>query len=219
MSGAQAVRSDILGDESRRAPGRPRDPKIDTVVLQAAAEVYSENGWSGFYFDAVARRAGVSKSAIYRRWPSREDLLIDAVNSVDLRSILDEQPTLRDALSWLVRHQLSWWSETGRRAYAWLAMDRGTHPALAELYDTRVITPLREGVAGVVSRAVAAGEIPAGDSEVLLVECLSGAVFNRMNAISPDARRRLLNDPDRYVTQLVDFLMAGAGSPRSTADR
>jgi AcrR family transcriptional regulator len=196
--------------EPRRPPGRPRDPKIDAAVLRAAADVYSENGWSGFYFEAVARRAGVGKSAIYRRWGSREELLIDAISSGDLQASLTEQPTLRDALTWLARHQLGWWSENGRRSYGWLSADRSSRPALQQIHNSRVITPLLEGMRHVVKGAIASGEIPAGVSEIVLVECLSGAVNNRMNALSPPDRRRLLDSPDRYLTELVEFLMAGA---------
>ena len=47
-------------------------------MVAAALAVYAEAGWSGFSFDAVARRAGVGKAPLYLRWASKEDLLLAA---------------------------------------------------------------------------------------------------------------------------------------------
>jgi AcrR family transcriptional regulator len=54
--------------------GRPADPDIEGRVLAAALTVYGEVGWAGFTLDRVARRAPVGKAALYRRWPTKEDL-------------------------------------------------------------------------------------------------------------------------------------------------
>jgi AcrR family transcriptional regulator len=202
-----------------RPPGRPRNPEIDLRVRDAAKTVYAEVGWADFSFDLVARRAGVGRSAIYRRWASREDLLIDAVSTLDVRPFLREQPSLRAAVEWLVRHELTTWSLVTFRAYNQLAIDRGSHPILSRLYTDRVVTPLIDGLREVVSRAVAAGEVPDGVSAVLLIECLVGAVSARMYATDTHQNEtpalRSLKNPDRYVGQLVAFLMAGVAASAS----
>ena len=59
--------------------GRPADPGIERRVLAAALTVYGEVGWAGFTLDRVARRAPVGKAALYRRWPTKEDLLLAAL--------------------------------------------------------------------------------------------------------------------------------------------
>ena len=59
--------------------GRPADPGIEQRVLAAALTVYGEVGWAGFTLDRVARRAPVGKAALYRRWPSKEHLLLAAL--------------------------------------------------------------------------------------------------------------------------------------------
>ena len=53
------------------ARGRPRDAQIDAAVLQATAEALDRAGYRGVVIEEVARQAGVSKTALYRRWPSR----------------------------------------------------------------------------------------------------------------------------------------------------
>jgi AcrR family transcriptional regulator len=59
--------------------GRPRDPQIDTAVLDAATAVLGRSGYGGLTFEAVARAAGTTKPAIYRRWPSRQRLVLAAL--------------------------------------------------------------------------------------------------------------------------------------------
>jgi AcrR family transcriptional regulator len=59
--------------------GRPRDPKIDAAVLEATLALLDESGYGRLTLDAVARRAGTSKPAIYRRWHGRQRLVLDAL--------------------------------------------------------------------------------------------------------------------------------------------
>lgn len=62
--------------------GRPRDPRIDAAILQAAAELVVEVGYSNLSLAAVAERAGTTKTALYRRWPSKAELVHEAAFSV-----------------------------------------------------------------------------------------------------------------------------------------
>ena len=61
------------------AAGRPRDRQIDVAVLDAATAVLHRSGYGGLTFEAVAREAGTTKPAIYRRWPSRQRLVLAAL--------------------------------------------------------------------------------------------------------------------------------------------
>lgn len=62
--------------------GRPRDPRIDAAILKAAAELVVEVGYSNLSLAAVAERAGTTKTALYRRWPSKAELVHEAAFSV-----------------------------------------------------------------------------------------------------------------------------------------
>jgi AcrR family transcriptional regulator len=68
--------------ESKGRTGRPRDGSIRRKVIDAAIECYEELGWSGFNFESVSARAKVGRPALYRRWSSREELLIDAFREI-----------------------------------------------------------------------------------------------------------------------------------------
>jgi AcrR family transcriptional regulator len=59
--------------------GRPRDRDIDVAVLRSTLAVLDESGYGGLTLEAVARRAGTTKPAIYRRWPSRQQLVLFAL--------------------------------------------------------------------------------------------------------------------------------------------
>ena len=59
--------------------GRPRDRRIDRDVLEATLATLDEAGYSASTIDAVARRAGTTKPAIYRRWPTRQRLVLAAL--------------------------------------------------------------------------------------------------------------------------------------------
>jgi hypothetical protein len=62
-----------------RRPGRRRDESKDDAILQATRELLAERGYDGMTMDAVADRAGAGKATVYRRWPSKVQLTVDAV--------------------------------------------------------------------------------------------------------------------------------------------
>lgn len=62
-----------------RRPGRRRDDSKDDAILEAARELLAERGFDGMTMDAVADRAGAGKATLYRRWPSKVELTVDAI--------------------------------------------------------------------------------------------------------------------------------------------
>src|SRR3954453_9449263 len=86
-------------DGSARRPGRPRDVSIDTRVIEAARELLVEVGYDATTVQAIAERSGVHASAIYRRWPSRVEIIEQAVfpglGSVTVRPTGDVRRDLR----------------------------------------------------------------------------------------------------------------------------
>jgi AcrR family transcriptional regulator len=62
--------------------GRKRDASRDGVILETTLDVLAETGYERMTTDMVAARAGASKATIYRRWPSKADLVVDAVESL-----------------------------------------------------------------------------------------------------------------------------------------
>lgn len=74
----------MTGEEPKEQPGRgrPMSAELDDAILEAACDVLAAQGYRGFSFDAVAKAAGTTRPAIYRRWDKREDLLLAALDHV-----------------------------------------------------------------------------------------------------------------------------------------
>ena len=75
-----------------RRPGRPRSTEADRAILEATRAALVELGWSKLAMSDVAARAGVAKTTLYRRWPGKSELVVDAV-----AALFDEQLTLPDS--------------------------------------------------------------------------------------------------------------------------
>ena len=73
---------DVPEAAASRRPGRPRDARADRAILEAALELAAADGLAGFSVDAVAQRAGVSKATIYRRWSTKEQMVMDAIHEL-----------------------------------------------------------------------------------------------------------------------------------------
>ena len=83
--------------------GRPRDPRIDDAVLRATVELLGETGYADLSVDAIAERAGTSKPAIYRRWPSKAHLVHEAVFPIAEATELPDTGSLAGDVREMVR--------------------------------------------------------------------------------------------------------------------
>lgn len=202
-----------------RSAGRPRDERIDAVVLKTAARVYAEEGWAGFNFEAVAREAGVGKGALYRRWSSPEDLLMDAIDTIDQGRAIAATPSLHEACRVSAELQIGWWvSSAPSASYIRLQMDQASQPFLGKLYRDRVLEPVIEAFRARVSAAVEEGEIPVRVSATLLFELVSGAVMTRMSSI-PAGDRRKLAESSTYPAQVAEAAIAGAVAAKRVGEK
>ena len=189
-----------------RRPGRPRSERADQAIIDAALSLFAESGPDGLCIERVAARAGVGKATIYRRWPGKEDLLLDAIAA--LKAPLPE-PAGRSAREDLVTLLGAMCSETAdpRRArqFALLLGEGAKYPRLMARYMETVLEPRREVIRAVLRRGIAAGELrPDLDVDAALF-MLTGAVVARrgheQSAIPPDY-------PERVVDELLRGLAA-----------
>ena len=75
--------------------GRPRDPSVDTAIIGAARNLLARKGFTGTSMDSIAREAGVGKDTLYRRWKSKEDLVLHILKQLAERKVTS--PQLDDA--------------------------------------------------------------------------------------------------------------------------
>lgn len=174
-----------------RGPGRKRDPRKERALLRAALEVYAEVGWSGFTFESVSRRANVGRPAIYLRWDSREDLLLGAFGALDLPEATTDTGDLEADLVALAEAFAGWWMSIGARAWKRLQLDHEVVPELAEsFYRVQVHRSVRSAAA-TIERAIERGEVPAGETGIVVLEMINGAIYTRIFDTPPAKRGEL----------------------------
>ncbi|OHV25142.1 TetR family transcriptional regulator [Parafrankia soli] len=163
-----------------RPPGRPRDTRCDTAIIQATLTELATSGFGGLSMEAVAAAAGVGKGTVYRRWPTKGALVADALATLAEPYEPHDTGSLRDdlvaALNSVRRHSIQ--TLSGRIMPRLLA-EKETHPELFETYRQQVIVPSRERVASVLRRGVAEGELLADLDIDLVTDMLVGPVSYR----------------------------------------
>ena len=195
-----------------RQRGRPRSETARTAVLDAAAELLLAHGLPAVSMDAVAERAGVSKATIYRWWPTKETLALDALYTewATARPAARDTGSLRGDLLSLLRP----WARLAvsrpyARVIASLISEAQTDPTFAEEYRDRVVEPRRDQARAILRRAVDRGEIPAGTKVEVALDLLFGPLYHRLlHGHAP------LNDT--FVRNAVDMALNGI-LPRDTA--
>ena len=92
-----------MSEPALRRAGRPRDPRVHEAILRATAELLGEGGYAKLTIDGVAQRAMVTRQSIYRRWPSKLELVAELLREVSERAPLPDTGTLRGDLLALYR--------------------------------------------------------------------------------------------------------------------
>ena len=185
--------------------GRPRSEKARKAILDAAVELALARGLSAVSMDAVAERAGVSKATIYRWWPTKESLAMDALYTdwAAVRPPPCDTGSLRGDLLSMMR---PWASLAGSRPYgrviAALVTHAQTDPVFAAEYRQRFVEARRDQARVVFRRAIERGEIPADFKIEVALDLLYGAMYHRLlQGHAPMS--------DRFVRDVVDMALNG----------
>jgi AcrR family transcriptional regulator len=193
---------------SRR--GRPRSEKARRAILQAAADLLLDQGGGQVSMDAVADRAGVSKATIYRWWPSKERLALEAlVEWSAAGTVPSDTGTLRGDLLALVR---PWVRGIRRRPFgrviAAMLAEAQSDPTFAADYRRHFLEERREPMQAAFARAVDRGEAPSDLDIDIALDLIYGPLYHRLlQGHAPLT--------DRFAQQVVDITLDGMLHPRS----
>ncbi len=189
-----------MGEPTRRRPAGAavlHENVTNAIAIAAFAEL-AESGYGGMSMGAVARRAGVGKAALYRRWGSKDAMLIDLVASAvrDHALIRPGTGTLRGDVEAYIRATAR---ELSDPRVACIALDflgeSPRNPAVAAALREVIATPRREVAGALLSEAVRRGELPADlDHELALDVLVAPLVFRILISratIEDDYLRRL----------------------------
>jgi AcrR family transcriptional regulator len=192
-----------LTTPTKRRPGRPRDPRIDEAVLRATRELLDDLGYQRLTYDAVAQRAGVHRPAVYRRWPTKLHLVLDACkDAVEAGLAFPESGDFEENLRFMVASTVNLFALDYVRAglagaLAEIAVDQVMIDEFAKTYAHAAARQFIE----VVEDHVARGEIRPIDGSILLTT-ITGTVFMRMTSLGGAA------GTTEFVDQFTDLLMA-----------
>jgi AcrR family transcriptional regulator len=178
--------------------GRKRDHTRDPEILAAALEVLAETGFDGMTIDMVATRAKAGKATLYRRWPSKNELVIDAVACMkqgDLdRAKLPDTGTLRGDLVAMIKPRSIEDGEKKMQIMAGLMSMLSTAPELADAANAALVKPRAEVNRFLIQRAIDRGEVaPECDIDTLCLVTPSMAAFRTLIERKPVDRDFLIS--------------------------
>jgi AcrR family transcriptional regulator len=161
--------------------GRPRSERARVAILEAAADLLSEGGLAATTIEAIAARAGVSKVTIYKWWPTRGAVAIDAYFHRNKETIAfeDTGDLARDLTAQIATTIEAFRGRAGE-VMAELIGQAQCDPNLAAVLRSRWLEPRREATTAVLRRSIERGEIRADVDMPVLMDQLYAPLYYRL---------------------------------------
>jgi AcrR family transcriptional regulator len=164
-----------------RPAGRPRNPDLDRAILDATIELLAEEGFARMSIEQVAVRAGVGKPTIYRRWPSKVDLVIAALSRPGATRSASSEGSVRERLTRLIEELCaSVRTESAKRVLAALVAEIPRNPELASAVREVFLAKRQETAYALLREGVASGELRADLDPELASDALVGPIMLRV---------------------------------------
>ncbi|MFQ4138107.1 TetR/AcrR family transcriptional regulator [Nodosilinea sp. PGN35] len=167
-----------MTDAQKKSPGRPRSAAAHRKMLQAALELLAEMGFEAMSIEAIAARARVGKTTIYRRYSSKEELVADAIESLREEVVIPDNGSLWADMEALIENaaQISL-TPLGRQTVAMIISSAASNSNFAQIYWDKYLQPRREAFAVVIERARARQEVPTDLDPGLVFDTMSGIML------------------------------------------
>jgi AcrR family transcriptional regulator len=147
-------------------------------MLQATLELLAEVGFERMSIEAIASRAGVGKTTIYRRYESKEELVADAIESLREEVIIPDTGNLWGDIDALIENAAPiTLTPLGRQTVAMILSSASSNSQFAQIYWTKYLQPRRQAFAVVIERAKARHEIQADLDPALVFDAMSGIML------------------------------------------
>jgi TetR/AcrR family transcriptional regulator of autoinduction and epiphytic fitness len=187
------------------APGAAAelDPRVERsrrVILQAVLDELGEVGYGALTIEAVAARAGVGKSTIYRHWPGKLELVEDAFRTLKAPVVVPDQGSLRDRIVAVIEQVACLVAESTYSSCMPALIDAAERDPKVRDFHCRFSAERRAVLVGILRDAVRTGELPATADPELLADALVGPILLRRlmlgQPVGPQLARHL-DDPWR----------------------
>ena len=167
-----------MSEPGNSIPGRPRSVQSHQSILQATLDLLAEVGYERMSIDAIAARARVGKTTIYRRYSSKEELVADAIESLREEISLPDTGSLSGDLDCIIESAArTTITPLGRQILALIISTASSNPQFAQLYWTKYLKPRRQAFHTVIERAKHRDEIQADTDPDLVFDLISGVML------------------------------------------
>jgi AcrR family transcriptional regulator len=173
----------------------------DAAICDATLALLLEVGYDGMSMDAVAARARASKATIYRRWPGKQELVLDAVRARGVGlTVAEDTGSLRGDLVATYRSAIHGSAADDADLIAGVLRAMRTTPELADCVRSQVIESKCDVSRVIVARAIARGELPAETDPLILHEVASALWFHRVLVVGGPV-------DDAFIAHVVDDVL------------
>lgn len=189
-----------------KAPGRRRCPVAHQNILCAARTLLEEIGFADLTIEGIAERAGVGKTTIYRRWPNKASVVLDAFIEAATKQLpFPDTGSVQEDLRLQMRRMVKLMNGTEGRTIATLIGGAQADAELAEAFRSQWLTARREEARQIIKRGKGRGEIRADIDPEVLLDALYGPLYFRLlighAPLTPG-----------YADKLVRLVMSGLDS-------
>jgi AcrR family transcriptional regulator len=202
-----------------RGRGRPRSEEAHRAILTAVVELVSEHGLGGLTIESVAARAGVGKTTIYRRWETKNELLLEAMEQLrppgpppDTGSLLGDL----DALVAVQRERLE--ASQLPRVIPRVLGESLDDPDLHDQIVERAVSPIRGVLEEIVRRGIDRGELRQDLEVDTMVDVLHAIPVYKL-LMAGGAMEAVSGVPERVVPLLLEGVSSSSAGPGSARRR
>jgi AcrR family transcriptional regulator len=178
MEDGQERAATVEAEAGGRAPGRPRDAATHAAILDATRQLLLSNGYHQLTFEAIAKAAGTTRSTLYRWWPTRGSLVLEAAADDLAIGVVPDTGDGRTDLRIAIRQLIDTFSHrlAGIVILAAIANLDGDG-TMATTFRERWVYPWRTSAADAIRRAIDRGELAAGTDVQFVLNVIVGTVF------------------------------------------
>lgn len=192
--------------------GRPMSTEIDDRILESALATLAEVGYARMRLDALAARAGVAKTTILRRWPSKAAIAAAALRRLALQTVdVPESGDLREDLRALLGNAVVMFADGAGRFVPAMMRESGHHAEIADLLAS-VIQTRRDAYRRVLNRAIARHDLHPDIDQEVVIDLLIGPLWTRLLITRQPVSHTL-------VDEIVDAVLRAYAPPPSESDR
>ncbi len=188
-----------------------RGATVVNVVLKATGEELNAVGYAALRVEDVAERAGVNKTSIYRRWPTKDQLVIDALRHVyEEQQFIPDTGDLREDMLQYIRHMIKQVKNPIPRG-AMVTLHNCSDPAIMPI-ARELLARARDVRVQIVQHGIERGELPATVDPEIISDLFSAPILRRLLTFGESVK-------PQYIEYVIDTVIAGANavaSPRKT---